>query len=387
MDVASLVPEFSAAAETEKAMENLESNPREVVFELKGIGEALFDRRRNLKEQGYSEAREKILAACSHIANVVDNRFAEDFDVSWNFALLLSTLGEERRAFDYIERAIEMRPNDAVVRRKAASVLKNIGAEDPKCMENGLFEAKKACELDPSAKSYKILGHIHFELKAYQEAQNAFVRGTNAPNANEDVPGGYLERRVAETSRRYLKDLDTALKYAVKAHTMAPHKRRNVQELAHTYLDCGMIHDAIPYLMYAHALKPNLRLTLFKLVDALKQTEQYDSALEYAGKLETHANSRDASLRKIIEVHRKRGSVDQGVVDLTRGAIKEFPEDLGLCEEAGRLFYEQKRYREAIPLLENLITAKVKNSERLSGMIRICRQETEQTHGGIALKR
>lgn len=375
MNVAALVPEFSAAHELGVIMHDWEQQPAETLDQLRELERDIYDRRKTLPKDAYDAARDALKGSCDRIKGVVDTIYKTDFDISWRFGLLLSTLGQDQEALNYIDAAISLRPNDPIPYRKKARMLSIMGRKDKSILPQAIEAAEMACQLEPNAKSYKILGETLFEAGEYEEAKTAFIKGADAPNSAEDEPGGYLERRAAEIYRRHLDEPECALTCAKRAYEIEPSNRRNVEELAYTYDDLGKPHQAIPLLMYAHALKPNFRMTLLKLTEALTATGQAEQALFYAGRLETAGDVRDISLRKKIEIHRKLNLVSNETLEIAAALVSEYPDNLRGTEEAARLYVEQKMYTEAIPLLEKLIGAGVRNTRTLSNMLGEARLE------------
>lgn len=371
MSIRSLIPDFCIVSEVTAAMQGYRSNPLEAIQQLKDVEASVRDRKRSFDRAQYGIARAKLREACDRIESAITDTYQSNFEISWQYGLLLSRLDQDERALDYIDCAIELREDDPVPYRKAASVCLHLGRKlrDSSYFDNALDYAEDATDIDPSAKSLRLVGDAHRHNENYEEARKAYITGVEAENSDRDEPGGYMQRWLSEISRRHLRDLDTALKYAEQAYAAAPSQKSNVEEYGYALLEAGETHRALPLLLYANVMNPQFRTTVLKLTDALVSTGDHRTAILYAQTLETACGKRDMSIRKQIEIARKSGSITRQTFQLADEAVRKFRNDLRLMEEVGRFYYEQGMFDEAVPILQKLVDHKVKNADTLSRMI------------------
>lgn len=334
----------------------LHDDAGKAVADLKTAEEGLRDRRNTMDRQEYFDGRDSLLAAAQQIKAVVLAQYDEDADANWNMGVLLSRLGRDSEALQVLERAREARPDDVYIPHKIAHSYMKLYKHrpDPEFLEGAIAAAKDAIAVEPDAKSYELYGETLFTAKRYEDAAKAFGTAIDKAKDQDVKQDGYLERRMSELLRRYLDDPHEALDYALDAYEADPSNRRNVEELGYAYTDTGDYYQAIPLLMYAHAQNPELRITLLKLHDCLASTEQYDLAMEYAERIETHAHNRPLSLAKKLRIAEESPKHAYLAPQLAATMEQECPDSYDTAKALAGYFFANEEYERALPYLKRV---------------------------------
>lgn len=348
---------FSVAAEIQAAMAFLATDASQTVSELKETESALKDRRRDMDDTEFYAARDQLRDAADTVKQHIRDDYAEDWQVNWNTGILLSRLGRDKAAMEFLERAHEQNPTDAHIPRKMAHALVKLHKNDTLGghLPRAIGYAEKAIEIDGHPESHEMLGDVYFAGGQHENSFRSFAAASDLYEEQGLKSNGYAERRASEILRRHLYRKDEAVPYAEDAYDLGPGDRRNIEELGYAYSDAGEHDRAIPHLMHAHFKRPQMRVTLLKLHDSLLETGAYNEAMEFAKRLDTHADARTLSLVKQLRVAestpRFARESRQIAADLEREASAS---DFDAARALGGYYFAHGEYERALPLLKRV---------------------------------
>lgn len=348
---------FSVAAEIQAAMAFLDTDPSQTISELKETESALKDHRRDMGDAAFYAARDQLRDAANTLKGLIRDDYAEDWQVNWNTGILLSRLDSDKAAMEFLERAHEQNPTDALIPRKMAHTHVKLHKNNTLGGHLGqaIGYAEKAIEIDGHPESHELLGDVYFAGGRHDDAFQRFAKACEVYEEQGLKSNGYAERRASEILRRHLNRKDEAVPYAEDAYDLDPSDRRNIEELGYAYSDAGEHDRAIPHLMHAHFKRPQMRVTLLKLHDSLLETGAYNEAMEFAKRLDTHANSRTLSLVKQLRVAesspRFARASEQIAETLEREATAS---DFDAARALGGYFFAHGEYEKALPLLKRV---------------------------------
>ena len=354
-DMRSLVGEFSLAANIEAAIELSQTKPEEAIGELKELERDLYDSRLEFSREDYFALRDKIQTALDPLKDVLRQKFSTDVSLNFNFGILLSRLGRDHTALEFLQRAQELSPEDAVISRKIVTSYLKLHRRDRNggFGKNAVEEASNAVDLSPDDRSYALLGDALYENQQKEQALEAYEKLIKTQSGHD--PNGYAYRRAAEITRRFVKDFDKAKEYAQKAYAQNPADRRNIEELGFAHADRNEHEQAIPYLLYAHAKKSDVRIVLIKLIGCLTETGQYDLAQEYADKLETECGDRTKSLIKKLDIFNASKKSFDEALEIAQELATDFSGSYSTAERLGRFYYAADMFEEALPFLKHTV--------------------------------
>lgn len=346
---------FSVASEITAAMAFLDSDPTKALIELEDTERALFDRRRDMVREDYFAARDSIRDAADTIKTHVRDNMSGDWEANWHTGVLLSRLDRDKSALEFLERAEESNPEDAIIGRKIIHSLLKLHKHqsDGGFAERAVTVGLKRAEIDGEPKTYEHLGDAYLATSDFASAFEAFDKASDT-YTEHDPSNGYAERRASEMLRRYLDRAEDAIAYAEDAYEIDPASPRNVEELAFAYADAREHHRAIPYLMQAHYLKPDYKPTLFKLIDALVEAEQYDTATDFAKRFETHAGERELSLAKQLRIAERDPRGASRAFAIAEQLETEFGDVFETRKSLAGFYYAREMYDQALPFLTSV---------------------------------
>ncbi|MFK7839404.1 MAG: hypothetical protein AB8B83_03655 [Bdellovibrionales bacterium] len=369
MSLSPLIADFDAARDTEAAMNFWPESPLQTIEELASIETAIFERKDTYTKDEFKEAKAAVIKKCERLKDTISTEFEDYPEMNWQFSLLLSKLGMKKECIPFLEKAAELSPSDQARKRKLASALTKI-TDDKIALTRAIQIAENATSISPNAKNYRVLAEALFANDAFFDAKDSFIAGANAENSVTDEPGGYCERRAAETLRRKLESPEEALEWAQKAYEIDPENRRNCEEFGLAHFELGNYKKATPFLFYAHTEQPNFRLTLHRLIDCLIKTDKFEQAYDFAINLERYADEREVSIRRQVEVYRAaQWAPDEDLKELEKVIKEEFPDSRQTNEEIGRYFFERGATEKARSYLE--IAANAEGGLRANALARM----------------
>lgn len=347
---------FSVASEIKAAMAFLDSDPNQTLIGLKETESALKDRRRSMDDTQFYAGRDQIREAADTLKSLIRDDYADDWEVNWNTGILFSRLDRDKSAMEFLERAHEQNPDDPLIPRKIAHALVKLHKNDTTggYLSRAITYAKKAIEIDGHPESYEMLGDVYFAGGQHEQAFQSFAKACKLYDEQDLKSNGYAERRASEILRRHLFRKDDAIPYAEDAYDLDPSDRRNIEELGYAYADAGEHDRAIPHLMHAHFKRPQMRVTLLKLHDSLLETGAYNEAMEFAKRLDTHANARTLSLIKQLRVAESTPRFAKEAAQIADALQLEAPKDFDAARALGGYFFAHGQYEKALPHLKQV---------------------------------
>jgi len=268
------------------------------------------------------------------------------FEAHLNLAILLIESKRAPEAIGHLARAVSLKPDHARAHLYYGRALNLVGQP-----EQAEKEFQEALRLDPGlAMGSYDLGQLRLAAKRYEEARAAFEK---AAQLDPKLATAELGQALALEG---LEQPAEAVGHFERYLALKPEDFETRFHLARLYLDQGKNERALEYLEAVYAAQPRMPGVAGALGDVNALLKKFADSEKFY-RLALLATPGEAELHRVLaQTLLDEEKFPDAEVEF-RAALKLDPHSRDAAEGLAKSLYLQKRYAEAIPLLEALAGA------------------------------
>jgi len=268
------------------------------------------------------------------------------FEARLNLGILLFELNDPQAALEHLEKAATMRPDYLRAQLYYGWALARTGQ-----MERAEKQYKAVLQLDRKlATAHEGLGQLYMQEKRYQEALSAFQ---DAYGEDPSLAQAQLGEALAEEGLNNKADATAQFE---KYLAVRPDDLETRFHLARLYLELGKNEQALQGLRTVYRVKPETPGLAAALGDVCALLKQFSESEKFYRQALLAAPADPDLHRALGQTLLEENKLSEAEAEF-RTALKGNPRSLEAGQGLATSLYLQKRYPEAIPLLEALARA------------------------------
>lgn len=314
---------------------------QKVLAEEPDTTEALWGLAQAYKHLGLNEQ------ALQHYQEYV-TRKPDDVEAFLAIAGVYCSMGQYHEAINHYYRALELNPSSHAV-YYGMGYAKLRGLKD---YQGARDDFLRAVEIQPSAEAFCALGCLHYELSQYQESISFFIQALNLQPDNmhavKAIAGAYYAiGQFQEAMSYYSKALVLDPSSEEIRYMLGLIKLFGLRDMQAAKEDFVKSPKYIHELLSSHSENP---YHWYQLGTALRVMGDYKKALQVYERAIQLQDSFAEAHWEIARVKQQLGSFNEAIKHFQKAIEQkvEFKQNSSLWSELGYVYYETKRYHEAV---------------------------------------